>query len=204
MLTLAKVVSASSAAVYYEGSDDYYAEGGRAPSAWWGAGADALDLHGTVDSDDFRALLDGQLPDGLEMHRGGEGRTAGLDLTFSAPKSVSMQALIGGSTELLDAHQQAVTHALQYVQAELAAYRSTQDGETVSVRSQNVVAARFDHDLSRELDPQVHTHCVLLNLTQRPDGQWRALDAHALYEQQKLLGVLYRVAADRKLSTFLG
>ena len=110
-----------------------------------------------------------------------------------------MQALIGGSKELLEAHQQSVTRALQYVQAELAAYRSTEDGETVSVPSQNVVAARFDHDLSRELDPQVHTHCVLLNLTQRPDGQWRALDAHTLYEQQKLLGVLYRAELARKV-----
>lgn len=199
MLTLAKVVSAESASSYYEGSDDYYSEDGRAPSAWWGAGAEALGLRGEVDSADFRALLDGRLPDGAEMHRGGEGRTAGLDLTFSAPKSLSMQALIGGSTELLDAHQQAVTRALQYVQAELAAYRSTQVGETVSVRSQNVVAARFDHDLSRELDPQVHTHCVLLNLTQRPDGQWRALDAHAMYEQQKLLGVLYRAELAKRV-----
>lgn len=192
MLTLAKVVSAESAASYYEGNDDYYAEGGRAPSAWWGAGADALGLHGEVDSGDFRALLEGRLPDGQEMHRGGEGRTAGLDLTFSAPKSLSMQALIGGSTELLETHQQAVSRALQYVQADLAAYRSTQDGETVSLGSQSVVAARFDHDLSRELDPQVHTHCVLLNMTQRPDGEWRALDAHTLYQQQKLLGILYR------------
>jgi len=199
MLTLARIVSAKAAASYYEGSDDYYAEGGRAPSAWWGAGADALGLRGEVDSGDFRVLLDGRLPDGAEMHRGGEGRTAGLDLTFSAPKSLSMQALIGGSTELLEAHQQAVTHALQYVQAELAAYRSTQNGETVSVRSQNVVAARFDHDLSRELDPQVHTHCVLLNLTQRPDGHWRALDAHPLYEQQKLLGILYRAELAKRV-----
>ncbi|HJV60470.1 MAG TPA: MobF family relaxase [Albitalea sp.] len=199
MLTLAKVVSAESAASYYEGSDDYYSEDGRAPSTWWGEGAEALGLRGEVDSDDFRALLEGRLPDGQAMHRGGEGRTAGLDLTFSAPKSVSMQALIGGSTELLEAHQQAITHALRYVQSELAAYRSTQDGETVSVRSQNVVAARFDHDLSRELDPQVHTHCVLLNLTRRPDGQWRALDAHALYEQQKLLGILYRAELARRV-----
>lgn len=199
MLTLAKVISAESAASYYEGSDDYYAEGGRAPSAWWGAGADALGLHGAVDSGAFRALLEGRLPDGTEMHRGGEGRTAGLDLTFSAPKSLSMQALIGGSMELLDAHRHAVTSALQYVQAELAAYRSTQDGETVSERSQNVVVARFDHDLSRELDPQVHTHCVLLNLTRRADGEWRALDAHALYEQQKLLGALYRAELAKKV-----
>jgi conjugative relaxase-like TrwC/TraI family protein len=199
MLTLAKVISAQSAASYYESSDDYYSEDGRAPSCWWGAGAEALGLHGEVGSAEFRVLLDGRLPDGREMHRGGEGRTAGLDLTFSAPKSLSMQALIGGSVELLDAHQQAVTHALQYVQAEIAAYRSTQVGETVSARSQNVVAARFDHDLSRELDPQVHTHCVLLNLTQRPDGQWRALDAHPFYERQKLLGIVYRAELAKRV-----
>lgn len=199
MLTLAKVVSAESAASYYEGSDDYYCEDGQAPSAWWGAGAEALGLRGEVDSADFRALLNGRLPDGAEMHRGGEGRTAGLDLTFSAPKSLSMQVLIGGSKELLDAHQQAVSHALRYMQSELAAYRSTHDGETVTMRSQNVVAARFEHDLSRELDPQVHTHCVLLNLTQRPDGQWRTLDAHPLYEQQKLLGVFYRAELARRV-----
>ncbi|MFT3802821.1 MAG: MobF family relaxase [Burkholderiaceae bacterium] len=199
MLTLAKVVSAASAASYYEGTDDYYSEDGRAPSAWWGAGADALGLHGEVDSSDFRALLEGRLRDGTGMHRGGEGRTAGLDLIFSAPKSLSMQALIGGSTALLDAHQQAVTHALQYVQSELAVYRSTREGETVSMRSGNVVAARFDHDLSRELDPQVHTHCVLLNLTRRPDGQWRALDAHPFYEQQKLLGIVYRAELAKRV-----
>ena len=199
MLTLAKVVSAESAATYYEGSDDYYAEGGHAPSAWWGAGADALRLYGEVHGSDFRVLLQGRLPDGAEMHRGGESRTAGLDLTFSAPKSLSMQALIGGSTELLEAHERAVTRALQYIQANLAAYRSTQAGETISMRSQNVVVARFDHDLSRELEPQVHTHCVMLNLTQRPDDEWRALDAHALYEQQKLLGALYRAELAKRV-----
>ncbi|MBN8507330.1 MAG: relaxase domain-containing protein [Burkholderiales bacterium] len=193
MLTLAKLTSPEAAASYYEGSDDYYSEDGRAPSAWWGAGAEALGLRGEVDSADFRALLAGRLQDGTEMHRGGEGRTAGLDLTFSAPKSLSIQALIGGSTELLDAHQQAVTQAMRYVESELAAYRSTQDGETVSVRSHNLVVARYDHDMSREQDPQVHTHCVVMNLTQRPDGRWRALDAHGFYEQQKFVGVLYRV-----------
>ncbi len=193
MLTLAKVVSAASAATYYEGTDDYYANGGRAPSTWWGIGAAALELKGEVDSADFKKLLDGQLPDGESMHRGGEGpRTAGLDLTFSAPKSVSLQALIGGDQRLLDAHGAAVTATLRYVEANLAAYRNTAGGETLSVDSANIVAARFDHDLSRESDPQVHTHCVLLNVTQRADGEWRALDARRLYEQQKLLGAVYR------------
>lgn len=193
MLTLAKVVSAESAATYYEGSDDYYGEGGRAPSAWWGQCSAALGLEGPVNADDFRALLDGNLPDGEVMHRGGEGpRTAGLDLTFSAPKSISLQALIAGDTRLLDAHEAAVSTTLLYIEANLAAYRSTSDGETVPAPSGNIVAARFQHDLSREADPQVHTHCVLLNMTQRSDGQWRALDARPLYEQQKLLGAFYR------------
>jgi len=191
MLTLAKVTSAESAASYYEESDDYYGEGGRAPSQWWGTGAATLGLEGVVDAEAFKALLAGALPDGEAMHRGGDGvRTAGLDLTFSAPKSVSMQALIGGDERLLDAHQAAVSATLRYVQANLAAYRSTQDGETVTVHSGNLAVARFEHDLSRDADPQVHTHSVVLNMTQRDDGQWRALDGRPLYEHQKLLGVL--------------
>ena len=202
MLTLAKVVSAESAATYYEGSDDYYSEGGRASSAWWGQGATALALNGPVDAGEFRALLDGQLPDGDRLHRGGEGpRTAGLDLTFSAPKSISLQALVGGDHRLLDAHETAVTAALRYVEEHLAAYRSTSDGETASVQSGSIVAARFIHDLSREADPQVHTHCVLVNMTQRPSGEWRALDARPPYEQQKLLGAFYRAELARAVQT---
>lgn len=201
MLTLAKVTSAESAASYYEGSDDYYGEGGRAPSAWWGTGATSLGLDGVVDAEIFKTLLDGALPDGETMHRGGEGaRTAGLDLTFSAPKSVSMQALIGADARLLDAHHAAVTATLRYVQDHLAVFRSTLDGETLTVQSGNLVVARFEHDLSRDTDPQVHTHCVVLNMTQRPDGQWRALDGRPLYEQQKLLGVLYRAELARAVN----
>ncbi len=202
MLTLAKVVSAESAATYYEGSDDYYGEDGHAPSAWWGQGAAALGLEGRVNTEDFKALLDGELPDGEVMHRGGEGpRTAGLDLTFSAPKSLSLQALIGGDTRLLDAHEAAVSATLRYIEANLAGYRSTSDSETVPVSSGSIVAARFQHDLSRDADPQVHTHCVLLNMTQRSDGQWRALDARPLYEQQKLLGAFYRAELAQAVQT---
>lgn len=198
MLTLARVISADAAASYYEAADDYYGEGGRAPSAWWGIGAAALGLNGIVEADQFRALLDGQLPNGKAMHRGGEGpRTAGLDLTFSAPKSVSMQLLVGGDRRLLDAHQAAVTAALRYAEANLGGYRTTTEGETQAELSGNLVAARFDHDLSREADPQVHTHCVVLNMTQRADGRMRALDARPFYEQQKLLGAYYRAELAR-------
>ena len=202
MLTLAKVTSSDAAASYYEAEDDYYAEGGRAPSAWWGEGAKALGLAGPVDAADFKTLLDGNLPDGQQIHRGGEGeRTAGLDLTFSAPKSVSMQALVAGDQRLLDAHEAAVDRTLTYIESKLAAYRNTVARETQSVASGNIIAARFLHDLSRETDPQLHSHCVVLNLTRRDDGQWRALDAKPLYEQQKLLGAYYRAELAREVQT---
>ena len=202
MLTLAKVTSSEAAANYYEASDDYYGEGGRAPSAWFGQGATALGLTGPVDTDDFKSLLEGILPDGQRLHRGGEGeRTAGLDLTFSAPKSVSMQALVAGDQRLLDAHERAVDNTLNYIERAVAAYRNTVAGETLTCASGNVVAARFLHDLSRETDPQLHSHCVLLNMTQRKDGQWRALDAKPFYEHQKLLGAYYRAELAREVQS---
>jgi conjugative relaxase-like TrwC/TraI family protein len=189
MLTLAKVTGGEAAASYYESADDYYSEDGHAPSAWWGEGARALGLAGAVEAAAFKALLDGALPDGSQMHHGGEGpRRAGSDLTFSAPKSVSMQALIAGDRALIAAHEAAVSRTLTHIEARLAAYRVTHEGETLSVTSGNLAAATFRHDLSREADPQLHTHAVLLNLTQRVDGEWRALDATPLYAQQKLLG----------------
>ena len=193
MLSLAKVTSGEAAATYYENADDYYAEDGQAASAWWGAGAEALCLVGVVDTATFKALLDGQLPDGTTMHHGGDGeRRAGSDLTFSAPKSVSMQAFIAGDEGLIRAHDTAVARVLSHVERRLAACRVTQAGETNSKLTGNLAVALFRHELSRDADPQLHTHAVALNLTRRADGQWRALDAAPLYGQQKLLGALYR------------
>lgn len=192
MMTLSKVSSGEAAASYYEGADDYYSEDGRAPSAWWGKAAQSLGLSGSVDAAQFKDLLDGKLPDGTELHRGAESRRAGTDLTFSAPKSVSMQALIGGDQGLIDAHDAAVSRALDYAQARLAAYRLTVAGQTHRLPSGNLVVARFRHDLSRACDPQLHTHAVAVNATQNALGQWRALDIAEFYKQQKLLGALYR------------
>lgn len=192
MMTLAKVSGGEAAASYYESADDYYSEDGHAPSSWWGAGADALGLSGAVNSAAFKTLLDGELPDGTVLQGGADGRRAGTDLTFSAPKSVSMQALIGGDRRLIDAHELAVSRALTYAQTRLAAYRLTVEGETHEVPSHNLLVARFLHDLSRDCDPQLHTHCVMVNATQTSMGEWRALDISAFYQQQKLMGALYR------------
>lgn len=200
MLTLAPVTSGAAAASYYEAADDYYAENGQAPSVWWGGGAEALGLAGTVDTAAFKALLDGELPDGTTMHHGGEGpRRAGTDLTFSAPKSVSMQALIAGDRCLLAAHDTAVARVLAHIEDRLAACRVTEWRHTRTESTGSLVVASFRHDLSRDADPQLHTHAVLLNLTQRDDGQWRALDATELYAQQKMLGALYRAELAREV-----
>jgi conjugative relaxase-like TrwC/TraI family protein len=101
--TISGISSSSQAASYYE-TDDYYSEGGLAPSAWQGKGAEALDLEGSIDRDQFKALLDGVLPSGqvLGTVRNGEREhRPGWDLTFSAPKSVSVMALIAGDKRLI-------------------------------------------------------------------------------------------------------
>lgn len=190
MLTIAKVSTGAAAASYYEEANDYYSKG-QEPSQWLGDGAQRLGLSGEVDPQTFRQLLDGKMPDGSQIHNAAEGRRGGTDFTFSAPKSVSMQALIGGDQRLIDAHETAVAKTLAYAES-LAAYRVTEQGDTQREASGNILAATFRHDLSRATDPNLHTHAVVINATQRPDGQWRALEQTDFYRQQKLMGALYR------------
>lgn len=197
MLSLSNVGTGKAAATYYEGADDYYA-GNSSPSEWWGEGAATLGLSGSVDQTTFANLLDGQLPTGELLHHAAAGRRGGTDATFSAPKSVSLQALVGGDHRLLEAHARTVDRALAYAE-DLAACRVTEGGNTRSERSGNLIVARFDHDLSRACDPQLHTHCVLVNATRRADGQWRALDNEALYRHKMLLGALYRSELAREV-----
>lgn len=197
MLSLCNVANGESASHYYQAEDDYYT-GDYSPSAWWGLGADSLGLTGPVDPTTFANLLDGRLPTGETLRHAAAGRRGGTDATFSAPKSVSLQALVGGDTRLLKAHQRAVDRALDYAET-LAACRVSADGKTRSVRTGNLLVARFEHDLSRACDPQVHTHCVMVNATCRDDGQWRALDNESLYRHKMLLGALYRAELAREV-----
>jgi len=192
MLSMAKVEGSEAAASYYEQTDDYYAGKAREGTEWWGKGAEALGLSGSVDSRDFCRLLRGRIAEGIEIHRGGSSRRSATDLTLSAPKSVSIQAMIGGDRRLYDAHDRAVTRVLEFVERRLATYRTTFEGNTLSIPSGNIIVARFRHELSRERDPQLHTHAVVLNATQRSDGRWRALDSQPLYFDKMLLGALYR------------
>lgn len=190
MLSISNVANSSAAGAYYEQADDYYSRD-RSPSLWSGRGAAQLGLSGEVQGEDFRALLDGRLPNGEHIHNAAAGRRGGTDLTFSAPKSLSMQALISGDTRLMLAHETAVTRALAYAET-LTACRVTDKGTTARQITGNMVVAQFRHDLSRATDPQLHTHCVVLNMTKRSDGQWRAVDNEPLYRHKMFLGAHYR------------
>ena len=202
MLSIGALGSAAQGASYYE-RDGYYEKDDaehRAASAWAGKGADELGLKGPVDPDTFRAVLEGKVPDGSDTRLGRRGKDGeiehrpGRDLTFSAPKSVSLAALIGGDDRIIEAHDRAVAATLAWVEKNAAETRmkDPETGRMGRAGGQKVVAATFRHDTSRNLDPQLHTHAVLANMVQGEDGKWRSMANEGLYERQKLIGMLYR------------
>ncbi len=167
MMTVAPVASAAGAADYYSSKDNYYFLGDL-DSQWLGEGAKQLGLEGPVDLDAFTDLLHGRLPNGVELGREVQGNHVhrpGHDLTFSAPKSVSLLILAGGDRRLLEAHHEAVKETLAIIEQNVSA-RHTKDGVTSIVPTGKMVAALFTHDTSRNLDTQIHTHAVLANVTE--------------------------------------
>ncbi|NET37405.1 MAG: relaxase domain-containing protein, partial [Cyanothece sp. SIO1E1] len=117
---------------------------------------------------------------------------AGVDLTFSAPKSVSLVALVNGDTQLEVAHRNAVKRTLAVVQERYAMTRVRQGNQRSAVKTGNLVVGQFHHDTSREKDPQLHTHCVVLNVTQLPNRKWQSVHNDAFYRNKMLLGQIYR------------
>ena len=202
MLSIGALSSAAQGASYYE-RDGYYAkdsEEHRDASAWAGKGAEELGLTGPVDPDTFRAVLEGHVPDGSGTRLGRRGKDGevehrpGRDLTFSAPKSVSIAALVGGDDRIVDAHDRAVAATLAWVEGNAAETRlkDPESGRMVRAGNQKIVAGTFRHDTSRNLDPQLHTHAVIANMVRGDDGRWRTMANEGFYEKQKLIGALYR------------
>jgi conjugative relaxase-like TrwC/TraI family protein len=195
------------AANYYEdGADDYYAKDGAA-KAWQGAGADRLGLAGEIDSLRFKALLAGQVAPEVRVSRGSTRNDAreriGIDLTFSAPKSVSLQALVAGDARVIEAHDRAVSAAVAAAEDRALARRKVA-GKARVERSANLIVAKFRHETSRERDPQLHTHAIVMNLTQRSDGEWRALKNDEILKSLRTLGAVYRatLAAELQVQGF--
>jgi conjugative relaxase-like TrwC/TraI family protein len=191
---------------------DYYDEGRRVQGEWHGQGAELLGLHGEVTREQFEAVREGLHPETGEFLRprhsadrigedGSEqskGRSL-YDLTFSAPKSISIQALVGGDERLIAAHDKAVREALAEAE-NYAAARVRLKGANEDRATANWIVAAYRHDTSRELDPQLHTHAVTANLTyDGVEGRWKALQASGLYERRVYLTEIYRNALAREV-----
>ena len=188
---------------YYSHEDNYYASGSL-ESRWMGEGAEKLGLKGEVASADMDAVRQGKLPAGSDLSRmvnGVNKHRSGYDLTFSAPKSVSVMALVGEDRRFIEAHNRAVAVVMQEVE-KLVSARITEDGKTETVLTGNMVAALYNHDTSRDLDPQLHTHALVFNAT-FADEKWRSLASDTrmktgfsenLYATKIALGNLYRSA----------
>lgn len=191
----------SVAAYYGDGADDYYAKEGEA-SAWQGKGAAELGLSGEVDDKRFRELLAGKIGNGQQIMRMSNRQDSkdriGIDLTFSAPKSVSLQALVAGDAEIIKAHDRAVARTLEQAEARAQARQKIQ-GKTQIETTGNLVIGKFRHETSRERDPQLHTHAVILNMTKRSDGQWRALKNDEIVKATRYLGAVYNAELAHEL-----
>ena len=192
MLSIASIASGGGAANYYAG-DNYYTDGQLTEaSLWFGQGAEQLGLSGRVEANVFEAVLAGDLPNGAQIPAGARGgHHPGVDLTFSAPKSVSLLAYIGGDDRLLAAHMDAVRSTLAWTEKTFAEARVSKGRGQEVVGTGNLLVALFQHDTSRLLDPQAHVHAVIANATKAPDGKWRALAEYALWQGKTTIASVY-------------
>ena len=214
MLTLSKPISAGQAQAYHRSEfanakENYYTEGERVRGVWQGQLAERWNLKGEVNEEQFARLSEGQHPATGEAlirrqqarefvnERGETVRTmehrAGWDATFSAPKSVSVTALVGGDDRVRDAHRESVRVALD----EMEKYAQARIGGNAPAQTTGAWAvAKFEHDSSRPVDgyaaPQLHTHAVIFNVTETAEGNTRSLQAQELYKTQQFATAVYR------------
>lgn len=193
---------------YVEQELDYYLDRGEPPGQWLGRGAERLGLDGTVDEDDFLALMAGLDPGtGRLLGSAHTERTVrGYDVTCSAPKAVSVLYAIGGEivrAEVVEAHDAAVAAVVDWIERH-AHTRYRLNGGVCVFDAGGIVVAVFRQHTSRSLDPQLHTHLVIVNRVPAPDGRWLALDARTIKQDQKTLSRLYHAGLRTELTRRLG
>ena len=209
VVSIGAVASAAQGVSYFE-RDGYYTKDDPEhleASAWAGKGAEALGLSGPVDPGVFRDVLEGTVPDGSGRRLGRPEKDGsithrpGRDLTFSAPKSVSLVAMLGDDANVVAAHDAAVKRTLAWLEETTVQTRMRDPGtgQLVHAGGQKMVAATFRHDTSRNLDPQLHTHAVVANMVQGDDGKWRTMSNELLYKRKMLTGMVYRSELARGL-----
>jgi conjugative relaxase-like TrwC/TraI family protein len=214
MLTISKPLSAGQAQTYHQKEftakeQNYWSQRGVIAGEWQGRLAEGFGLTGTVSAEDFAKLSQGRHPQAGEQlvrqrasyqYQDADGKTvktmehrAGWDATFSAPKSISLTALVGGDERVREAHRESVRVALDqlehYTQARIGGNHSP---ETTG----KFIAAKFEHDTARPVDgyvaPQLHTHVVIFNMTERADGETRALQERGLFQSQQFATAIYQ------------
>lgn len=198
---------AKSALSYYShlSADNYYTRDGEPPGRWAGEGAERLSLEEPVTRAEFEAALTGLDPktQARLAALGGQNKThsAGWDMTFSAPKSVSVMWALSEKDvreRIEKAHVKAVLKATKSLE-QTSAWARRGKGGRVKERTAGLLVAQFDHHTSRDLDPQLHTHSFIFNLAPRKDGTWGAILSRELYKAQKEAGFEYRNALANEL-----
>jgi conjugative relaxase-like TrwC/TraI family protein len=214
MLTISKPISAGQAQTYHEKEftakeQNYWSQRGVIAGEWQGQLAAQFSLTGAVSAEHFGKLSQGQHPQTGEQlvrqrasyeYQDADGKTiktmehrAGWDATFSAPKSVSLTALVGGDERVREAHRESVRVALDqlelYTQARIG-------GNHPPETTGKFVAAKFEHDTARPVDgyvaPQLHTHAVVFNVTERDSGQPRAIQPQSIFASQQFATAIYQ------------
>ena len=181
--------------------DNYYTQNqGLANSYWHGKGAAILSLSGQVSTEEYLTAYQGSDTKGnpLRQRQLGKKYNPGRDITLSAPKSVTLLGLVKEDKAVIKAHQQAVKTTLDYVERSCI-FTRTGKGGVNHVRTDNALFAVFQHDDNRNLDPQLHSHCVLFNQTRGTDGKWRSMDNRELYQQKMTIGMVYHHELGRRL-----
>jgi conjugative relaxase-like TrwC/TraI family protein len=214
MLTISKPLSAAQAQTYHAKEftakeQNYWSQQGAAVGEWQGHLAQQFGLVGLVSADDFARLSQGQHPQTAEQlvkqhssyeYADADGKTittmehrAGWDATFSAPKSVSLTALVGDDDRVRAAHRESVRVALEQLEYYAMARIG---GNHPPEATAKFIAAKFEHDTARPVDgyaaPQLHTHAVIFNMTERENRQYRALQPQSLFASQQFATAIYQ------------
>jgi conjugative relaxase-like TrwC/TraI family protein len=223
MMTMSKALSSGQAKDYYQkeytsARENYYSERGDVNGQWSGRLAEEWNLQGEVQSEQYERLVAGQHPHTGEqliraarskeqVNKYGEEITvnehrAGWDATFSAPKSVSLTALVGNDERIRAAHRESVNEALK----ELEQYMQARGGgNKPAITTGKMVAAQFEHTAARPdhrtgyAAPQLHTHVVIFNMTETADGKIRSVQPLELYRSQQYATAIYRMNLAEKL-----
>ena len=216
---VATLAQAASASYYLESQrsfrhpNEYYTAGEEPDGVWFNPkGLLGLENGGKVDSGDFQRLYNGFAPEGstrLTRNAGSEQRSPGVDMTFSADKSVSALWAVADPalrSRIEEAHNDAARVALEETVFRYCAYTRIRDREgRIRVLPADISVAMFQHGTSRENDPQLHTHCVIFNAARtREDGKWRAMHQYPVYSWAKAAGAVYRNALAWNLREHLG